>query len=497
MRVLDQLKAARRAGAPLLVINTPDPASTIREIAEGVNGGAVKLQWDIIEGCQPVPQDDQDAFEESVLAGQQIDQDAVQGNPIGMVVEAKRLPSNTILFIHNASKFMDDSPSGTSFIQGVWNLRDAFKGNKRTLILLGSQVKVPSELTNDVVVIDEPLPDRDGISAIVSQVHEDADIGIDAESLQMAVDATQGLSAFQVEQTVAMSLTPSGVVLNELWERKRKLIEQTPGLTVWRGNESVSDLRGLDNVSEHLLRVAKGKRNIRAVIYLDEVDKSMAGSDGDTSGTSQDQLGVLLSHMQDKEQGGSMFLGPPGSGKSALAKSIGNEVGVPTVCLDLGALKGSLVGQSEARIREAMKVIDAISGGQALWIATCNRLQSIKPELRRRFTLGTFFFDLPSDTERAAIWDVYLAKYGISGTCPPDENWTGAEIKQCCNVAWEAGYTLEQAAQFVVPVAKSAAKEIEALRREADGRFLSASIPGVYRFRAANENPSRRRAVAV
>jgi hypothetical protein len=41
--------------------------------------------------------------------------------------------------------------------------------------------------------------------------------------------------------------------------------------------------------------------------------------------------------------------------------------------------------------------------------------------------------------------------------------------------------TLSEAAEFVVPVSRSAAEEIEKLRTQADGRFLSASHAGVYR----------------
>lgn len=32
-----------------------------------------------------------------------------------------------------------------------------------------------------------------------------------------------------------------------------------------------------------------------------------------------------------------------------------------------------------------------------LWIATYNSIGTLPPELRRRFTLGTYFFDLPDD----------------------------------------------------------------------------------------------------
>ena len=86
-----------------------------------------------------------------------------------------------------------------------------------------------------------------------------------------------------------------------------------------------------------------------------------------------------------------------------------------------------------------------------IFIATCNSIASLPPELRRRFTLGTFFFALPSEEERETIWGVYLKNYGVSGELPNDEGWTGAEIKESCRKAHRLGITLIQAARYIVP----------------------------------------------
>src|ERR1700680_2030792 len=54
---------------------------------------------------------------------------------------------------------------------------------------------------------------------------------------------------------------------------------------------------------------------------------------------------------------GILLLSPPGCGKSAFCKALGNEVGRLTLILDIGALMGSLVGQSEANLRQALRQI--------------------------------------------------------------------------------------------------------------------------------------------
>jgi SpoVK/Ycf46/Vps4 family AAA+-type ATPase len=69
------------------------------------------------------------------------------------------------------------------------------------------------------------------------------------------------------------------------------------------------------------------------------------------------------------------------------------------------------------------------------------------PSPSPRFTLGTFFFDLPTADERETIWRIYLKKYGVSGELPNEEGWTGAEIKECCRKAQRLGITLAQASR--------------------------------------------------
>jgi SpoVK/Ycf46/Vps4 family AAA+-type ATPase len=143
-------------------------------------------------------------------------------------------------------------------------------------------------------------------------------------------------------------------------------------------------------------------------------------------------------------------------------------------------------------LRTALKIIDAVSQGRMLFVATCNSIASLPPELRRRFTLGTFFFDLPTPDEREVIWQIYFKKYGVAGDLPNDEGWTGAEIKECCRKAHRLGMTLTQAARYIVPVSRSAAEQIKSLRQMASGKFISASTPGLYQYQENQSAPRGR-----
>ena len=220
----------------------------------------------------------------------------------------------------------------------------------------------------------------------------------------------------------------------------------------------------------------------RAIVFMDEIEKALAGVGKDSSGTKDEMAGIFLQWSQDAGVDGMIAIGPPGAAKSAIAKAAGNEAGIPTIAFDLSAMQGSLVGESGGNLRAALKVVDAISGGRVLMIATCNSIGALTPEIRRRFTQGTFFFDLPDSEEREAIWNIYLVKYGIApdSVRPKDDGWTGAEIKECCRKAYNLNLTLVEAAEYIVPVAMSAADVIDALRKSASGKFISASHPGVY-----------------
>jgi hypothetical protein len=256
--------------------------------------------------------------------------------------------------------------------------------------------------------MDEPLPTEDEIKAIIDGVVDGTEAAVTASEKKAAIDALRGLSAFPAESSVAMNLRKSGLDVEGLWDVKKKLISATPGLRVYDGGETFTDIGGCDQIKRFMKGVIKGKDAPNVIVFLDEGEKLFAGatgSVGDSSGVAQDQLASMLSYMEDNESDGAIFYGPPGAAKSAIAKATGNEAGVPTIMFDLGGMKGSLVGKSEAQVRNAFKVITAVGGGKAFFIMTCNQIVELPPELRRRFTSGIFFFDLPTKAER----DSYLA----------------------------------------------------------------------------------------
>lgn len=470
MSVTESVKSARRVSVPILAINTRDQAATVATLVAGVNGNTPKVQWDFVRGFEPL--NDEGA---AALAGCGDDAEDATANPTGAVSVANKLPEGTMVFIHNANRYLDDA----GFVQAVGNIRDQFKQDRRMLILMGPSVTLPVELAGDVIVVDEPLPSPADIERIILDVHEAAGIEVVPETLAKAVSATTGLPAFQVEQITAMSLTPDGIVLSDLWERKRQQIEMTPGLSVYRDGETFDSVGGCQSVKDFLARVFAGRNAPNAIVKIDEIDKAMAG-EGDLSGISQDQLGTLLTYMEDHGVRGLLFVGPPGCSKSLVSKAAGNEAGVPTIEFDMGAMKGGIVGQSEQQFRAALKVVTSVSNDRPLFIATCNSIDKLNTALLRRFP-KTFYFDLPDLDERRKIWDIHRERCGLAETTmPSDEGWAGSDIRNCCEDARDLGCSVEEAAQWVVPVGVRSRGEIDKLRKQANGVLLSASNPGVF-----------------
>jgi hypothetical protein len=333
----------------------------------------------------------------------------------------------------------------------------------------------------------------DAIAALISEIGESAADAARREkkaftkptatTVDKAADAASGLSLFEAEQVTSLSLTEQALDVDAMWERKRVTIEQTPGLSVYRGTGRFADLRGLGSIKSRLGSFVEAKTPLGVVVWIDEGADVFQNVESDTSGVKTDQQRSLLVEMENNGWRGIICVGVPGSGKSEIARTFGNEAGVPTIAVDFGAMESKFVGESEAHNRQALEVIKAVGRGNAFFILTCNSLKGIRPQFMRRFKRGTFFFDLPDATVREDIWAYYMLKFQLAKQQRPDDDgWTGAEIRECCESAWDLNVTLMESAKFIVPVSRSRGQEIEAMRTEAHNRFLDASNVGTYQY---------------
>jgi SpoVK/Ycf46/Vps4 family AAA+-type ATPase len=230
---------------------------------------------------------------------------------------------------------------------------------------------------------------------------------------------------------------------------------------------------------------------------------------------------------------GLLLVGVPGTGKSLACKTLAKLWKLPLIRIDVGALMGSLVGQSEANVRQALAIAESaapcivwldelekgLSGLQSsgasdggttarvfgtflTWmqertspvyvVATSNDIQALPAELLRagRFD-DIVFVDLPNPIEREEIWRIHLGRvsrdaeaFDVRALVAASEGYTGAEIEASIGEALYAGFDegreietadLIEAIKGRVPLTVTMSEQIDALRAWAARRAKPAS----------------------
>lgn len=492
---LENLTRARYAAVPIVVLKTPDQWAAQRRIMahepllnyhSSGEGKTAFVSWDACRDVQPLNKAGIPIAEKFGQTGEY---------PDGVCSRLPQLDdvTDTVVFIHNAHRWLNRDGGDTRFIQSLSNARESCKAAANMIVLMGPEIMAPIEIKNDVLIVDDHLPDRAELRELTERLADNVGLALTDEQVDTAVAACRGCSAFAAEQLVQMNLSKKagGLRRDEIWAAKERLVRETRGLSVVNDKTPLDDLCGVDAIVKFSKLLSTG-RNINGVIFIDEIEKDLGGAAGDSSGVSQDQLKVMLETMQDENQAGVLLVGGGGTGKTQVAKSIANFKGVPCLKIDAGAAKGPHVGESQAYIRDLMKVALTVTDGNALWVATSNKLESIPPELKRRFRYGTWFFDLPNAEAREALWRVKTAKaykvgYELKKVSesnaqqrPDDQGWTGAEIESCCELSATLDVPLSEAAAYIVPIFKAEAGQLDELRQSANNRWLDASKGGLY-----------------
>jgi len=487
-----QFKAARRSAVPLIAVRTYDATAATRRLITTFKPETQEqlpiFTWNCCEGVQGMNKVSKNLAKGLSMPDELSGMADPLTSPMSMLLAIRKMPEDSLVFMHNLNRFWNDSQTK----QAIWNLRDLLKALGSTLVMLiGPSATLPEGLGDDVLVIDEALPTEAELGAVVDARAKANDLKLKPEIREKAIDALIGLAMFPAEQALEMCFTDDSIDVESLWERKRQLIEQTKGLAVWRGGERFADIGGYDNAKNYLARYVAQVRP-RAILLMDEVQRAFAGHGTENTGIKSGFVKKFLTWMQDNEIDGVLLIGPAGSGKSNIAKALGNEANCPTIALDLQNMQQKEVGASEENLERGLGVADAIARGRILVVGTTNNLTDLPVELRRRFQEGTFFCDLPSKAAQEKIWAIYEAKYKVSGPRPEHTGWTGAEIKTCCRKASKQGYTLIEAGEYIVPVCRAGAATLRELRLEANGKYIDAEGSGIYEY-DQQEGPQERK----
>lgn len=380
----------------------------------------------------------------------------------------------------------------------------------RTMIVIAPVREVPPELRGHAQVVEWPLPDKDEIGQVLDEVLASLPPSF-AKEVQdglrdRIIAAAVGLSADGAANCFALSaVTEKKIDPLIVAQAKKRAVEAAGGLQWFdpdpRGLDAVG---GLENLKKWLLRRKEGFNPKAAERGL------------------RPPRGMLL-------------VGQSGCGKSLVAKVTATVFGCPLIRMDFGALQSKYVGESQQNIRNNYQLVESLGfvvvwwdefekamrastgpqgdGGVAsdqlgtslTWmqesktpafiIATCNDVRELPPELLRKGRFDeVFFVDLPTTRERIDIARVTLRQYNrdpekfdLAAVARACDKFNGSEIATVVQEAVFSAFSdgdrevttedLLLAAQEVVPLAKTAADKVEALREWAKGRARQASLP--------------------
>ena len=288
----------------------------LREIAQMCREQNWRLaSWDIEQGLQ--------------LPGQANGQptDAGGSDPLAAIRSINALASpdsSAILVLANFHRYL----ASPEIVQALARQIALGKTNRTFLVVLSPLVQIPIELEKLFAVVEHELPHREQIEEIARGVATEKGELPDGADLDRILDAAAGLTRYEAENAFSLSLVRHRRVEPEsIWELKEGMLKKSGLLQLHRGGERFESLGGLQGLKAFCLRSMRRQGH---------------------SNPLKRPKGVLL-------------LSPPGCGKSAFSKCLGNESGRPTLILDIGSLMGSLVGSTEANIRQALRIIDAMS----------------------------------------------------------------------------------------------------------------------------------------
>lgn len=465
-----------RAGYGMIFVETTEIKRAIRSLS--FNGSFEKLYWNSNAGLMKNPME--------------LDK-AVECDPFQVIQKAAALQRHVVI-LENYDEVLDNF----MIVQELLNYYTHLKANQTCLVMVGiDSSAIPTALKEFIPVIEFNLPDKEEIKTIAQGIADSASEAA-TEMLEQGkftqdeyniinynvtgeiIDACQGMSYEEIENVLSYSaIVNRSFDLLTILERKRQVIKKT-GFMDFMEVLPIETLGGLDLFKDYWKKRAEPFKN-------PDSKKPKVKS-------------VLLVGFQ-------------GTGKSHAIKCLCSLLGWPGIILDVGALKGSLVGETEQKTRLATKTIDAFGkcivgideiekafGGtgkgmahetsegilghfltwmqerttDAIVVATANNLDILPPEFLRSGRWDAIFFvNLPNPNEVKDIINIKNKEFNSS--IPTDkkfcnrlyqEKWSGAEIEQLAkDIHFEDN--IEDAMKEIPILAQYRETELEALKTKA------------------------------
>jgi SpoVK/Ycf46/Vps4 family AAA+-type ATPase len=492
-KILDQYIRARY---PVIVLLSHEESRVMSAISDVAGSGKNKrtvVEWAYTTGMNGMPGISADEFADPSTALEWIAKYDEDGDATPTLFVMKDLHDIIKLDI-KVKRFIRD-------------IAVRFETRRHNLILLSPSMDIPADLEKNAVVIDWALPEVDELGEILRTAEKDIPAGIpitigENGKREAIVQAMRGLTQMEATNALKGGIVStrelSESIIPYLVKEKAQIIRKSGVLEYYDQTVTMQEVGGLEGLKEYaaIKRAAFSKK------------AREAGVDS--------PKGLLM-------------VGTPGTGKSLSAKAIAGGK-MPLLRMDIGALMGGLVGQSEGNMRQALKVAEAVApcvlwideiekalggiGGESdggtttrvfgtllTWmqetkapvyvVATANDVRSLRPELLRRFD-DVMFVDLPNADSRAEILNVHLSTRNkklsgkLDSVVSATWGYSGAEIEKVVKSAIEKAFfedreltadDLLNSAKRIVPISTTMKTQIDELRNWANGRAIPAGEP--------------------
>lgn len=368
-------------------------------------------------------------------------------DPLSMLEAVDKAEGNGVFVLPDFHQSWQNQPR---VVRKLKNLARRLQYTRKTVIITLASATLPDELRDDAVLMEFPPPGPAEIGAIIDKLRETPGVRVadDTPTRDRLVQAALGLSCRQALRVFSKALVLDGVLdardVELVTAEKKQVIRQSGALEFYTPSETIQDVGGLEILKEWL-RMRERAFSAEAAAYGLPLPKGIA------------------------------LIGIPGTGKSLTARMVASLWRLPLIRLDVGALFGSLVGQSEENARRALRLAETVApcilwidelekafatggldGGTSLrvlgtfltWmqektrpafiVATANKVEMLPPELLRRGRFDEIFFlDLPTEAERKEILKVHIRKrrrdpaaFDLDQLARLTEGYVGAEIEQ-------------------------------------------------------------------
>ncbi|HEY7099430.1 MAG TPA: AAA family ATPase [Terriglobales bacterium] len=517
---LERLKVLVNSSTPIVVMETVEELRALTLVrAACADLNMATFEWSVADGLfrsGTRPSDTQAYATHSRSAVPSEGKDAPPSaiynttNPVQALANLESMSIEAVFVFKDFHRHMEDPIT----IRRLRDVGQKFSANRRTLILTAPSIQMPPELTSLVEYFDLPLPDQQRLREIVHETYArlsrtyTLQLKLDAAGVDAVAANLRGLTEEEAERATSQAIVSRYALcpdtITDILSAKKELLRRSGMLEFIEVSDNMAALGGIEDLKNWLAR------------------RRGAWEDAAREYGLEPARGVII-------------LGVQGCGKSMCARAIAGEWKLPLVKFDTAAIYDKFIGETEKRIQKVFKVAEGLAPC-VLWIdelekvfagsgpdsasvdagvssrilaaflgwmqdrkspvfvaATCNNVNALPPELIRKGRFDELFFvDLPNQAERKQIFAIQLARkkrnageFDLDQVSAAAEGYSGAEIDAAVQTALYASYSSKQpmstqlllnALKGTVPLSRTRAEELDALREWARTRAVPASV---------------------